>query len=190
MQIGVLAVQGAFAEHKKMIEGLGYTCVEIRKKSDLENIDGVILPGGESTVQGKLIRELGIEEPLKKMIEKGMPVLATCAGLILLAENIENDDNVYLGTMPLRVKRNAYGRQLGSFETRDDIKGLGDFPMVFIRAPYIEKTAPGVEVIANVDGKAVAALYKNQIGLAFHPELSGDTRIHEAFIEKVKSFLS
>ena len=92
--------------------------------------------------------------------------------------------------MPLRVKRNAYGRQLGSFETRDDIKGLGDFPMVFIRAPYIEKTAPGVEVIANVDGKAVAASYKNQIGLAFHPELSGDTRRHEAFIEKVKSFLS
>ena len=187
MQIGVLAVQGAFTEHKKMIEGLGYTCVEIRKKSDLENIDGIILPGGESTVQGKLIRELGIKEPLKEMIEKGMPVLATCAGLILLAENI---DNVYLGTMPISVKRNAYGRQLGSFETRDDIKGLGDFPMVFIRAPYIEKTAPEVEVIANVDGKAVAASYKNQIALAFHPELSSDTRIHEAFIEKVKSFLS
>lgn len=189
MQVGVLAVQGAFAEHKKMIEGLGYKCIEIRKKEELNKIDGIILPGGESTVQGKLIESLEIMDILKNKINEGLPVLATCAGLILLAENIVNDENVYLGTMPVSVKRNAYGRQLGSFERISDVKDMGDYPMIFIRAPFIEKINDSeVDVLASVDEKIVAAAYKNQIGLAFHPELSKDNRLHKAFLEKVKNY--
>ncbi len=189
MQVGVLAVQGAFAEHKKMIEGLGCKCIEIRKKEELNKIDGIILPGGESTVQGKLIESLEIMDILKNKINEGLPVLATCAGLILLAENIVNDENVYLGTMPVSVKRNAYGRQLGSFERISDVKDMGDYPMIFIRAPFIEKINDSeVDVLASVDEKIVAAAYKNQIGLAFHPELSKDNRLHKAFLEKVKNY--
>ena len=135
MKIGVLALQGAFIEHKKMIESLGTECVELRQKSDLDGIDGIILPGGESTVQGKLLKQLDMFTPIKKMIEDGMPVLATCAGLILLSENISNDDARYFGTLPVTVKRNAYGRQLGSFITDAPLKGFGEYPMVFIRAP-------------------------------------------------------
>ncbi len=189
MQVGVLAVQGAFAEHKMMIENLGYSCREIRKKEDLSDIDGIILPGGESTVQGKLIESLGIEDILRNKINEGLPVLATCAGLILLAENIVNDENVYLGTMPVRVKRNAYGRQLGSFERKADIKGFGEYPMIFIRAPFIESAEDEkVDILADVDGRAVAAVYRNQIGLAFHPELTNDCRIHRAFLDRVKKY--
>lgn len=189
MQVGVLAVQGAFAEHKMMIESLGCSCREIRKKEDLLGIEGIILPGGESTVQGKLIESLGIEDILREKIKAGLPTLATCAGLILLAENIVNEKNVYLGTMPVSVKRNAYGRQLGSFERKADVKGLGEYPMIFIRAPFIESSKDDkVDILADVDGRVVAAVYKNQIGLAFHPELSKDRRIHKAFLEKVKKF--
>ncbi len=189
MQVGVLAVQGAFAEHKMMIESLGCSCREIRKKEDLLGIEGIILPGGESTVQGKLIESLGIEDILREKIKAGLPTLATCAGLILLAENIVNEKNVYLGTMPVSVKRNAYGRQLGSFERKADVKGLGEYPMIFIRAPFIESSKDDkVDILADVDGRAVAAVYKNQIGLAFHPELSKDRRIHKAFLEKVEKF--
>ncbi len=189
MQVGVLAVQGAFAEHKQMMESLGCTCREIRKKEDLSDISGIILPGGESTVQGKLIEALGIEDILREKIKEGLPTLATCAGLILIAENIVNDENVYLGTMPVSVKRNAYGRQLGSFERRADVRGFGEYPMIFIRAPFIESADDdNVEILADVDGHTVAAAYKNQIGLAFHPELSSDCRIHRAFLDKVKKF--
>lgn len=183
-----MAVQGAFAEHKKMMEELGCRCIEIRKKEDLSNIDGLILPGGESTVQGKLINSLGIRNILKRKIEEGLPTLATCAGLILLAESIVNDENMYLGTMPVSVRRNAYGRQLGSFEKNSDINGVGEYPMIFIRAPFIEAVNDKeVDILAVVDKKPVAAIYKNQIGLAFHPELSGDNRIHKAFLDLVKN---
>lgn len=187
MKIGVLALQGAFIEHKKMIESLGTECVELRQKSDLDGIDGIILPGGESTVQGKLLKQLDMFTPIKKMIEDGMPVLATCAGLILLSENISNDDARYFGTLPVTVKRNAYGRQLGSFITDAPLKGFGEYPMVFIRAPYIEKCTPDVDILATVDDKIVAVQYKNQIGLAFHPELTDDTRIHEYFLSMVQN---
>ena len=116
MKVAVLAVQGAFIEHQKKLENLGVSCIELRKKDDLEeNFDGLILPGGESTVQGKLLKELGMYPLLKEKIVCGMPVLATCAGLILLAEKLTNDQHVYFGTLPVKVKRNAYGRQLGSF---------------------------------------------------------------------------
>ena len=187
MKIGVLALQGAFIEHEKMLEKLGADCVELRKAEDLEqDFDGLVLPGGESTVQGKLLRELGMYEILKEKIENGMPVLATCAGMILLAEKLENDELKHFGTLPVCVKRNAYGRQLGSFHYDGEIKGLGVYPMEFIRAPYIESVKPGVEVLAEVDGHIVAVKYQNQIALAFHPELSDDTRIHQMFLDMIK----
>lgn len=188
MQIAVLAVQGAFIEHRKKLEELGASCIELRKKEDLkEPFDGLILPGGESTVQGKLIKELGMYDGLKERIQSGMPVLATCAGLILLAEELTNDGHVYFGTLPVRVKRNAYGRQLGSFHTVQEVKGIGKVPMTFIRAPYIEEARDGAEVLASVDGHIVAVKYGAQYGISFHPELDGDNRIHEAFLNAVRS---
>lgn len=185
IKIGVLAVQGAFIEHEHMLNELGVQCVEIRKKEDLDNIDGIILPGGESTVQGQLLIKLGIMEPLRKMIENGLPVLATCAGLILLAKHIDNDSVTHIATLPVTVKRNAYGRQLGSFNTTANIEHIGDYPMVFIRAPYVKEVEEGVEILATVDNNIVAVKYKNQIGLAFHPELTGDTSIHKHFIDTI-----
>ena len=189
MKIAVLAVQGAFAEHKSRLEKLGAQCVELRKKEDLENdFSGLVLPGGESTVQGKLLRELDMFQPLKEKIQAGMPVLATCAGLILLAEHLSNDEHVYFGTMPVTVRRNAYGRQLGSFHTVQEMKGIGTVPMTFIRAPYIVSCGKKAEVLAEVDGKIVAAKYKEQYGLAFHPELDEDDRIHRAFLDSAVAY--
>lgn len=186
MQIAILAVQGAFIEHRKKLEGLGVSCIEIRKKEDLkESFDGLVLPGGESTVQGKLIRELDLYDGLLERIKDGIPVLATCAGLILLAEELANDAHVYFGTLPVRVKRNAYGRQLGSFHTIQEMKGIGKVPMTFIRAPYIEEVRDGTEVLATVNGNIVAVRYGMQYAISFHPELDGDNRIHEAFINAV-----
>ncbi len=167
MKIGILAVQGAFAEHKSKLEKLGARCVELRKKEDLDGgFDGLVLPGGESTVQGKLLRELEMFEPLKEKIQAGMPVLATCAGVILLADHLSNDGHVYFGTMPVTVKRNAYGRQLGSFHTIREMKGIGQVPMTFIRAPYIEKCGEGAEVLAEVDGHM--AMLQLQLHFIFH----------------------
>lgn len=186
-QIGILALQGAFAEHKKAAQALGAEAFEIRQKSDLtrNKIDGIILPGGESTVIGKLLRELDMFETLQKMIKNGMPVMGTCAGMILLARKISNDNRQYLGTMDITVKRNAYGRQLGSFQTQNHFKGIGEIPMTFIRAPYIEgiSESDGVEVLAEVDGNIVAARQKNMLVMSFHPELTGDLRVHQYFLE-------
>ena len=185
MKVAILAVQGAFIEHEHMLEKLGVQCVEIRQKEDLNGIDGIVLPGGESTVQGQLLHKLDILEPLKKMIADGLPTLATCAGLILLAEHIDNDPLVHIGTLPVTVKRNAYGRQLASFITTAPIKNIGGYPMVFIRAPYVKEVCDGVEVLATVDDKIVGVRYKNQIGLAFHPELTEDTSIHKCFVDMI-----
>ncbi len=183
MRIGVLAVQGAFEEHEQMLRALGAECFEIRQRSDLSGrMDGLVLPGGESTVMGKLLRELGLFQPLWKKIESGLPVLATCAGLILLAERISGEEGSHLGTLPVTVKRNAYGRQLGSFRTEAEMKHIGTIPMHFIRAPYVEKVGSDVEVLAEVDGRIVAVRYKNQLALSFHPEVSGDTSVHRYFL--------
>lgn len=194
MRIGVLAVQGAFAEHEDMLlRAAGEENItdievfEIRQKRDLEqDFDGLIFPGGESTVMGKLIKDLDMFNILKERIENGIPVLGTCAGLILLAEKLSNDGNVYFGTLPVTVKRNAYGRQLGSFRTTSDVKDVGEITMEFIRAPYIESVGEGVEVIAEVDGNIVGVRYKNQIGISFHPEVTKDTAIHRYFLKKCK----
>ena len=185
MTIAVLAVQGAFIEHEKKLEKLGVSCVELRKAEDLaQHYDGLVLPGGESTVQGKLLRELGMFDTVKSWIENGMPVLATCAGMILLAENLEGGEQGHLQTMPVTVKRNAYGRQLGSFHTEAVVEGIGEVPMTFIRAPYVAEagTEKGVQVLATVEDRIVAVKYKNQIALAFHPELDENDEIHKAFL--------
>lgn len=183
MKIGVLAVQGAFIEHEKVLARLGVQSVELRQQSDIDDsLDGLILPGGESTVQGKLIKELGMFRPLCEMISAGVPTLATCAGMILLAEKIEGQSETYFGTLPVTVKRNAYGRQLGSFHTEGEFKPIGTVPMTFIRAPYVTEVSPGVEVTAEVGGKIVGVKYKNQIAVSFHPELDDDTEIHKLLI--------
>jgi len=185
MKIGVLAVQGAFIEHEHIIEKIGHTAIEIRQKDDLKGLDGLILPGGESTVQGQLLNKLDMMDDIRAMINNGLPTLATCAGLILLSEHIADDDTVHIGTLPVTVRRNAYGRQLSSFVTNADIKHIGNYPMTFIRAPYIKNVSDGVEVLATVDNHIVAARFNNQIGLSFHPELTGDTRIHEYFLSTI-----
>ena len=187
MKIAVLAVQGAFIEHEKALQSLGAETVELRKAEDLEqDFDGLVLPGGESTVQSRLLKELSMFETLKKKIEEGLPVLATCAGLILLAQNISNDENRCFATLPVTVKRNAYGRQLGSFYYEGEIKEIGTFPMEFIRAPYIESVEKNVEILAQVEEKIVGVAYKNQLAFSFHPELTGNDRIHDKFIELIK----
>ena len=187
MKIAVLAVQGAFIEHEKSLQRLGAETVELRKAEDLEqDFDGLVLPGGESTVQSRLLKELSMFEPLKKKIEEGLPVLATCAGLILLAQNISNDKNRCFATLPVTVKRNAYGRQLGSFYYEGEIKGIGTFPMEFIRAPYIESVEKNVEILAQVEEKIVGVAYKNQLAFSFHPELTGNDRIHDKFLELIR----
>lgn len=189
MKIAVLALQGAFAEHQEMLHSLGAESVLIRSLDNWqEYIDevsvaglshgGLIIPGGESTAMQKIMTDIGLLQPIRQAIRAGLPVFGTCAGLIML-------DADHLATMDIRVRRNAYGRQLGSFVTDADFKGIGQVPMVFIRAPYIEHVDEGVEILSVVDGHIVAARNKNQLVTAFHPELTGDTKVHEYFINHV-----
>ncbi len=186
MVVAILALQGAFVEHEKMLDRLGVEYFEIRKKEDLKKeFDALILPGGESTVMGKLLSELELMEPLRERIQSGMPVFGTCAGMILLAEEIEGE-SPYMGTMHIRVKRNAYGRQLGSFYTEEKVKGIGIIPMTFIRAPYIERAMEKTEVLAKVNGRIIAAKQGTQLVTAFHPELDEDTGMHEYFLKMIK----
>ena len=187
--IGVLAVQGAFIEHEQMLQSLGVDCIEIRKPEQLTQINGIILPGGESTVQGQLLQKLHMLEPLQNMIRLGLPVLATCAGLILLSEEIDNGEPAHLATLPVTVKRNAYGRQLGSFYTTADLTEIPAFPMVFIRAPYIASVKEPVKVLGTVDDHIIAVQCEQQIALSFHPELTEDTRIHKYFIDMVRNLI-
>ena len=183
MRIAVLALQGAFIEHEQVLQKLGIETFEVRQLSDWQQPkDALILPGGESTVQMRLLRELGLFEPIRQAIADGLPVLGTCAGMILLSDG-------YLGTMHIRVRRNAYGRQLGSFHTTGTVDGIGtDVPMTFIRAPYIEEVlADDCSPIATVDGHIVAARQGNQIATAFHPELDDDLRLHQLLIDMIKA---
>lgn len=186
IKIGVLAVQGAFAEHRQILEKLGVETFEIRQLRDLEqDFDGLILPGGESTVQGKLLHDLGLFEPLRERIENGLPTFGTCAGLILLAEKLSNDGHTYFATTPVTVERNAYGRQLGSFYTEENFEGIGKIPMTFIRAPLIQRASQDVQILATVQNQIVAVRYKNQLAISFHPELNSDLRVHQYFVEEI-----
>ncbi len=185
MKIGVLALQGAFVEHIAMLRRLGVEAVPVRLPEALEGLDGVVIPGGESTAIGKLMVTYGLLEPLRRTIEAGTPVYGTCAGMILLARDIGTDAQPILGEMDIVVKRNAFGRQLDSFEQDIAVPALGDEPFhaIFIRAPSIECVGPGAEELARLDdGTIVAARQGGMLATAFHPELSGDTRVHELFV--------
>lgn len=193
MRIAVLALQGAFLEHEMMLHKLGVDSFEVRQLQDWQQEkDGLIIPGGESTTQGKLLHDLGLLDPVRKAIEDGLPVFGTCAGLILLSREVEGNSQSApvpprLGTMNMTAARNAYGRQLGSFHTEASFRGIeGDIPMTFIRAPYIKEAAGEVEILSEVDGHIVAARQGNHLVTAFHPELDSDMRVHEYFLEMVK----
>ena len=184
MKIGVLALQGAFIEHRKKLKESGIDSFEIRNKNDLTStMGGIILPGGESTTMGKLLRDLDMFDELKALIENGLPAFGTCAGMILLAKNIE-DEQPQLRIMDVGVKRNAYGRQLGSFFIEADFKGVGKIPMTFIRAPYITKAGSWVTVLSEVEGRIVAAEEKNILVTSFHPELTASSQVHRYFLDK------
>ena len=184
MRIAVLALQGAFAEHRQKLAQLGVDSFEVRQLKDWDQPkDGLIIPGGESTTQAKLLNELGLMEPVKEAIAAGLPVYGTCAGLILLAKKIEGEPSQRIASMDITALRNAYGRQLGSFYIEAPMKGIeGNIPMTFIRAPYIKEVWGDAEVLAEVDGKIVAARQGNQLVTAFHPELNESLEIHKYFL--------
>ena len=194
MKIAVLALQGAFLEHEMILRKLGVDCFEVRQKQDwLQEKDALIIPGGESTTQGKLLDELGLLSPIREEIENGLPVFGTCAGLILLSRDVEGNSETApapprLGTMQITTARNAYGRQLGSFRVESTFAGIeGQIPMTFIRAPYIKEATEAVEVLAKVDDRIVAARQGNQLVTAFHPELDTDTHVHEYFLSMIRN---
>ena len=175
-QIGVLAVQGAFIEHERILKSLGAEVFEIRQLRDLDrHLDGLVLPGGESTVQGKLLRDLGLFEPLRKKIAEGLPVLATCAGAILLAEHIAGENKAHFATLPAIIRRNAYGRQLGSFTTVGTWDGHPDTKMTFIRAPAITAVSPDVEILSTFNDQPTSVRWRNITAFTWHPELNCKT---------------
>lgn len=188
MRVAVLALQGDFAEHEAVFKCLNVETCQLRQKKDLEQkFDALILPGGESTVQGKLLRELDMFDELKRRIQEGLPVMATCAGTILLAEQILDDSTVHFGTLKINVRRNAYGRQLSSFHINGTFDDIKDIPMSFIRAPQIEFCSPGIEVLAEHNGRITAVRQGNQLAMTFHPELGTDCRIAEYFLQMFHS---
>ncbi len=180
--VGVLALQGSFAAHIAVLESLGARTREVRVRADLDGLDGLVLPGGESTTMTLAIKKEALAEPLRALAAAGTPMLGTCAGLIML-------DRAHLGLMDLEARRNAFGRQVRSFEADLDFEDLGGGPVhaVFIRAPWIAEHGPGVEVLASVDGHAVAARQGRLLVLSFHPELGEDHRLHERFLEDVRA---
>lgn len=187
MKIGVLALQGAFQEHQNMLESLGAETFQIRQYKDLNTeFDALILPGGESTTICKLLSELNMLDDLRNKIQNGLPVFGTCAGLILLSKKIKNQSTTALSTMDIECSRNAYGRQLGSFSVNSNFADIGEIPMVFIRAPYITQvSASDVKILAEIDGKIVAAKQKNQLVTAFHPELTNNIKVHSYFLNNI-----
>ena len=186
MKLGVLALQGAFREHLETLDAIGVAGIPVRRVEDLAAVDALVLPGGESTAIGRLLHTSGLLAPLAERVGSGLPVLATCAGLILLARRVEDGrpDQVTVGALDITVRRNGYGRQQASFEAPLTVSGLpgGPFPGVFIRAPRIESVGPAVEVLAVVDEDPVLVRQGGIWGAVFHPELSGDLRLHQAFL--------
>ena len=181
MRIGVLAVQGAFAEHIALLRDIGVEAVPVRLPSDLDGLSGLILPGGESTAMRKLIDNWGLRQPILDLAQRGAPLFGTCAGMILLSNEITDGDQPVFPLLDIGVKRNAFGRQLESFEAELSVPVLGDKPVhaVFIRAPVVERVGAGVDVLAQLeDGRVVAVRDGNVIATAFHPELAGETRFH------------
>jgi 5'-phosphate synthase pdxT subunit len=181
VRIGVLALQGAFVEHLRVLESVGVEGVRVRLPEDLDGIGGLIIPGGESTTMRHLVDRWGLRRPLLELAAGGAPMFGTCAGLIVLARRIAGDEEPILPLLDVSVHRNAFGRQLDSFETDLDVPVLGERPVhaIFIRAPIVENVGPGVDVLARLDdGRVVAVRQGNVIATAFHPELAGETRFH------------
>jgi pyridoxal 5'-phosphate synthase pdxT subunit len=181
MRIGVLALQGAFREHLDTLRAIGVDGVRVREPADLDGVAGLILPGGESTTMRQLIERWGLREPILELADRGAPIYGTCAGMIVLATEIAGGEPPILPLLDVTVERNAFGRQLDSFEAELPVAILGDTPVhaIFIRAPIIERTGPGVDILARLDdGRIVAVRERNIIATAFHPELAGETRFH------------
>ena len=191
MKVGVLALQGAFREHREVLDALGVETVEVRTPAELGALDALILPGGESTTMSQLLDSSGVRAPLAELLADGLPVLGTCAGMILLARDVVDGrpDQRSFGVVDVAVRRNAYGRQRDSFEADLDVDGLagGAFPGVFIRAPRIESVGERVEVLARHEDVPVLARQGNVVVTSFHPELSGDLRLHAWFLNGEKS---
>lgn len=187
VRIGVLGLQGAVREHQTMLQSLGVDTVTVKTPDHLKRIDGLILPGGESTVIGRLMQSSGLLQPLRELAAQGFPMMGTCAGLILLARQIIGQAHVYVGALNIKVKRNAFGRQRESFEQALQVEGMEQpFPAVFIRAPLIEEVDHSVRVLATVDEAIVAVQQGPLWGLSFHPELTSDTRFHQLFVDQVR----
>ena len=188
LNIGVLNVQGAVSEHAEFVRSLGDNAILVKHPEDLDQIDGLIIPGGESTTIGKLMDKYQLSETIREKAKQGFPLFGTCAGLILLAKEIEGNEKAHLQLMKMTVNRNSFGRQRESFETPIAVKGVAeDFPAVFIRAPHIVESAADVNVLSEYEGKMVAAQQGNLLVTAFHPELTGDTRIHRHFRQIVEN---
>lgn len=191
-RVGVLALQGDFREHLRVLNSLGADAVPVRRPEEIDDIDGLVIPGGESSVMDKLSRAFGLAEPLRSAISGGLPVYGTCAGLIMLADGVLDAiaGQQTLGGLSISVRRNAFGNQLDSFETDLSVPALGDPPVhaVFIRAPVVESVGEGVTVLAQLDdARVVAVESQNLLGTAFHPEVTGDMRFHEYFLDKVRA---
>lgn len=189
IKVGVLAIQGAVAEHLELLNQIPDVCAqEVKYLGELNEIDGLIIPGGESTAIGRLLRDFNLLQPLKERILNGMPVWGTCAGMILLAKSLENDPTVHLGVMDITVERNAYGRQLGSFTTEVEIEKISSnkIPLVFIRAPYVTQVKSDVDILLEVNDHIVACQQKQMLATSFHPELTKDTSFHRYFINMIK----
>lgn len=187
MNIGVLALQGSVKEHTQLLQQIPKVKpFLVKRRKEVQKCDGIILPGGESTAIGKLLDDFDLKLPLQERIKEGMPVWGTCAGMILLAKKIVNDERVHLGMMDIAVKRNAYGSQLDSFTTSKNFEGIEEeIPLVFIRAPYIEEVGEDVKVLCEVGGHIVAARQKNMLVTSFHPELTQDFSVHRYFVDMV-----
>jgi 5'-phosphate synthase pdxT subunit len=188
MNVGVLALQGDVIEHRKILRGLGVGAPEVRTVADLERVDGLIIPGGESTTIGKLMVEYGLDRAIPERVGRGMPVYGTCAGMILLARTARGGEPALLRLMDIVVHRNAYGRQVDSFETDLDVPVFGPPPLhaVFIRAPVIEEVGAGVTVLASLDGRAVLVRQGSALASSFHPELADDVRVHRYFLDVIR----
>lgn len=189
IKVGVLAIQGAVAEHLELLNQIPDVCAqEVKYLDELNEVDGLIIPGGESTAIGRLLRDFNLLQPLKKRILNGMPVWGTCAGMILLAKSLENDPTVHLGVMDITVERNAYGRQLGSFTTEVEIEKISSnkIPLIFIRAPYVTQVKSDVDILLEVNDHIVACQQKQMLATSFHPELTKDTSFHRYFINMIK----
>lgn len=184
MKIGVLALQGAFAEHIAALRRLKVDALEVRLPHQLSGLDGLIIPGGESTTISRLMNEYHLTEEIRRLSRNGLAIFGTCAGMILLAKEVADSDAEPLGLMDIKVKRNAYGRQVDSFETELPIPALGEkpFPAVFIRAPIVEQVNGNVEILAELDGNCVTARQGKLLACTFHPELTSDLRLHEYFV--------